>query len=116
MTEKYTGPERRSDVCAFHDMGVKEIRRTQENIKSKVPIWVFLLIVTAAITAMSWLNYEITKKSEHTQAELSRHVAEANRLSKRLITGFNTIAWNQRRVMSAIKLEFQEFPTIVEPE
>lgn len=108
MEEDRRKGERRQDFCPLHESHCKEI----ESIKTKVPIWVFIFFSTAVLSAIGWLNYDISKKADQTQTHLALHIRESNRLQKRVIRGLNTFSWNQRRVMTEINLPFQEFPEI----
>lgn len=89
----------REDTCALHNIKCREMEEMKKAIRQRVPIWVFVLLVSAMSAIFT---YQLSL--------LSTHIHNSNKILNALMHGQNEIALNQRRVMGKIALEFQELP------
>ncbi len=122
--ESYAGEERRVGYCPVHKLKCEQWSDTAKQIRTRVPIWVFVLAVGIIGGAMSWLNVESAKRHERAQIIIGEHVIDASeeleRTTRELIRTTNLmgdlihshaeVALNQRSVMKKLELPFQHIP------
>ncbi len=110
MAQKYDGEEKRSEYCPVHHIKCSDIKDLQIDAKKRVPIWVFVIFVSAMGGVLGYMNYEIISKEVVTQRLLATHIEKSNVILNSMKHGLNEVALNQRTVMHKLDLEFEEAP------
>ena len=118
VTKKpYQGEERRSEYCPVHHIKCQEWKDTKEEMKTRVPIWIFKIFIGVIITVLGYMNYSAISHHQELIEALNDHMAESTKIFGRINSSFsnithslNEIGMNQRSVMKKIELEFQHLP------
>ena len=97
-------------VCLLHDTECERWKETNEEMKKRVPIWIFKIFVTILIIFLGGANIYITKRSNEVFKVLTHHIEYSNNLLKRMSHSNREVLMNQKRVMDKLNLPFLEIP------
>ena len=97
-------------VCPLHDSECEKWKETDEEMKKKVPIWIFKIFVTILIIFLGGANIYFTKRSDLTLEILTKHIEYSDKLLKRMSHENREVSMNQKTVMKSLNLPFQEIP------
>ena len=117
----YNGEERRAEYCPVHNIKCDEIKSIENDTKSRVPIWVFTIFVTAMLIALGWINLQSKIENKKTMEMLEKHLMQSNLMFEktgnvlsRATHSLNEVALNQQTVMKKLQLDFQKIPNYSE--
>ena len=116
--DEYKGEERRAEYCPVHHIKCEQWKATEAKLASRVPVWVFVIFISVAASAATWLNVASIERHDVVVKELTTHVGHSNEvllknsiILSRATHALNEIALNQRHVMEQLELEFERIPS-----
>jgi hypothetical protein len=108
--ERYEGQERRDGYCPVHHIKCQEIEKINKGLETKVPIWIFKILISVIIIAFGGMNAYFFKISTDTLMLVEKHTNFSNKILKAMSLKNREVLMNQKIVMEHLDIPYREIP------